>query len=417
MNCKENVIDLEILAALAQRDRWERYSRFVKPSSLTEEAAKIFEAMDVWYKGNPNSDAIGWAGFSAWMTVGYFAKMDKHKLAALKVLTTRLQELDLRESVGPLLEALAKRDYASQIADLSLRIADGDSKAQLEDIQVLLEQYHKGRGKVDSMVTAFGEFSPEDMDLAAGDGIEWRSDALMTGAGPIRTGDLIGLVKRPDSGGTTFLASEATFMAPQLLPDQHVLWFNNEEAGRKVRSRIVQAATGWHTDDMLADFHGAFEEYVDIMHGNKDKIKVYDSPRIHVRDVEAACKRHTPGLIVFDQLWKFKGFEGDNEVQRLTNLANWAREIAKEYAPVIFVHQAGENAENQKWIHMDMMYGNKTGMQGEADLIIGLGRKHSEGYHRGLYLSKNKMLTPGDRSKINGKFPVELDPNHARLIG
>lgn len=411
-------MDLEILAALSQRDRWDRYSRFVKPSSLTEEAARIFEAMDVWYKGNPNSDNISWVGFAAWMTVGYFAKLDKHKLAALKVLANRLAEIDTNgASVAPLLEALAKRDYASQIADLGLRIADGDSKASLNDIQVLLEKYDKDRGKVDSMATAFGEFSPDDMNLASGDGIEWRMDALMTGAGPIRKGDMIALVKRPDSGGTTFLASEATFMAPQLEDHQHVLWFNNEEAGRKVRSRIVQAATGWHTDDMLSDFHGAFAEYVDIMHGNKDKIKVYDSPRIHIRDVEAACKRHDPGLIVFDQLWKFKGFEGDNEVQRLTNLANWAREIAKEYAPVIFVHQGGENAENQKWVTMDMMYGNKTGMQGEADLIIGLGRKHNEGDRRGIYLSKNKMLTPGDRTKINGKFNVEIDPNHARFIG
>lgn len=411
-------MDLEILAALSQRDRWDRYSRFVKPASLTEEAARIFEAMDVWYKGNPNSSTISWSSFTAWMTMGHFAKLDKHKLAALKTLTARLGEMDSgSEAMAPLLEALAKRDYASQVADVALRIADGDSKASINDIQVLLEKYDKDRGKVDNMAKAFGEFSPEDMDIAVGEGLEWRMEALMTGAGPIRKGDLIGIIKRPDSGGTTLLASEVTFMAPQLDPEEHVLWFNNEEAGRKVRSRIVQASTGWHTDDLLQDFYGAFDEYTENMHGNKDKIKVYDSARIHIRDVEAACKRFKPGLLVFDQLWKFKGFDGDNEVQRLTALANWAREMAKEYAPVLFVHQGGETAENQKWVTMDMMYGNKTGMQGETDLLIGLGRKLNEGNRRGIYLSKNKMLTPGDRTKINGKFNVEIDPNHARFIG
>lgn len=411
-------MDLEILAAMSQRERWDQYNRFIKPSALTEEAARIFEAMGVWYKGNPNSDSISWPGFASWMTVGYYAKLDKHKLAALKVLVQRLGELDHKpEAVAPLLDVLAKRDYASQIGELALRIADGDGKAQMSDITALMEEYDKGRGKIDTMAQAFGDFNADDLDYVAGDGLEWRMDALMTGAGPIRKGDMTALVKRPDSGGTTFLASEATFMAPQLQQDQHVLWFNNEEAGRKVRSRIVQAATGWHTDDMLSNFHGAFDEYVEIMQGNRNKIKVYDSARIHVRDVEQACKRYNPGLIVFDQLWKFKGFDSENEVTKLTNLANWAREIAKEYAPVIFVHQAGETAENKKWITMDMMYGNKTGMQGEADLIIGLGRAHNEGNRRGIHLSKNKMLTPGDRSKVNGKFNVEIEPEYARFKG
>lgn len=411
-------MDLEVLAALSQRERWDRYSRFIKPSALTEEAARIHEAMGVWYEGNPNSMAISWPGFAAWMTVGYYAKMDKNKLGALKVMVERLAQLDMKhEAMAPMLEALMTRDYASQIGELALRIADGDNKVTLDAIAKMLEEYQRGQGKIDKMEVAFGEFNADDLDTVATDGLEWRMDALMTGAGVVRKGDLIALTKRPDSGGTTFLASEATFMAPQLRADEHVLWFNNEEAGKKVRSRIVQAATGWHTDDMLQNFRGAFAEYTDIMQGNKDKVKVYDSARVHIRDVEAACKRYPPGLLVFDQLWKFKGFDGDNEVQRLTGLANWAREMAKEYAPVIFVHQAGDLAENKKWVTMDMMYGNKTGIQGEADLIIGLGRSHNEGNRRGIYLSKNKMLTPGDRSKINGKFNVEIDPNHARFIG
>lgn len=408
-------MDLEILSAMGTRENYERYSRFIKPSSLSEESATILAAIGEWYKSNPSVHSVSWKGFSAWYALVRHSKMDKEKLSLHKNILAKLENDEVDEAdIRPLLDGLTRRDYASQIADVALRIADGDAKADFPAVEKLLENFARDTGKHDGFEKALGEFSLERLQAVAEPGLQWRLDCMNVGAGDLRQGDLVMFAKRPDSGGTTFMASEATFMAEQLPFGQKVLWLNNEEEGDKVRRRILQAALGWSGEDIENYLPEAFDEYTAIMGGDKDKIMVYDKSRIHIRDVEILLKRMDVGLIIADQLWKFKGFEEESAVERQTSLANWAREISKDHAPLMAVHQLGGEAENVLFPTQDTLYGSKTGIQGEADLIIMLGRKVMQGDTRGLWLPKNKMLTPGDKTKRNGRWQITLDADHAR---
>ena len=94
--------------------------------------------------------------------------------------------------------------------------------------------------------------------------------------------------------------------------------------------------------------------------------------------------------------------------------ANWGREIAKAYAPVITVHQADGTAEGVQWIDMSQLYMSKTGIQGEADAIITIGRQPDKGNARFMYIPKNKM-TGNVPSLRNGKFEIEIVPDLARF--
>lgn len=410
-------MDFEILAALRSRERYENYSRFVKKTSLSEEAWNLFAGMGEWLKANPSAMEVDWKAYAAWFVLVRHVKMDKSKLAVHKELLKRLEEYtDVEEkAMLPLLQGLQKRDFAAQIAEQALRIADGDYTLSFEGIQALLDRADVALGKTLEETKAFGSFELDALDSVSSPGLSWRLNALRQSAGDIRQGDFIVFGKRPDSGGTTWTASEATYMAEQMEDDVEVYWFNNEEQGNKVRRRIVQAATGFTSAQMDDTLPKALEEYMARM-GRIDKIKVYDKPKIHIRDVERVLKKGKPGLIVFDQLRKFEGFEQESEVMRLELLFNWAREIAKEYAPVIAVHQAGGDAENVKYITMDMLYGAKTGPQGEADLIITMGRTVGGGNSRYLYIPKNKLLTPGDPTLRNGRWEITLDADRARFI-
>lgn len=410
------IIDLEILSALSSRQRYERYSRFVKLSSLTEESANILQAMGEWYSSNPSTETISWKGFSAWFVLVRNSKMDKAKLELHKQLLAILERGDVPEAdIKPLLEGLAKRDYASQIADTALRVADGDSKATLDGVRKLLDDYDSHSGRVDEVEGYVGDFTLDRLQSVAGPGLQWRLQCLNDGAGELREGDLVMFGKRPDSGGTTWVAQEATYMAEQMSFDENVLWFNNEEQGDKVRRRIVQAALGWTAEEIEEFLPEALEQYTDLMGGNRNKIRVYDKSRIHIKEADHAIKKFKPRLIICDQLWKFKGFEHEGDVNNQTHLANWAREKAKEGTSVIAVHQLGGDAENQLYPTMDMLFGSKTGIQGEADLIITMGRKWSMEGKRGIFLPKNKLLTPGDKSKRNGKWIVNIDTDRARI--
>jgi replicative DNA helicase len=408
-------MDLDVLSVMRKRDNYEKFARFVKPSSLGQESYTIFTAMGEWFKQNPSIQEIDWGNFNAWFVLVRHAKMDKDKLTVLKDFITLLQDREPNEdALQPLIQGLATRDYAARIAEAALRITDGEYGTGFAPITDLISEHENFTGKINRLDTSIVTFSANTLRKVREPGLQWRLPELTESVGDLRKGDFLIFGKRPDSGGTTFLASEATWMGEQLSNDAPVLWLNNEEEGMKVSSRITQAAIGWTQEEMDADPDGAQHAYEDLM-GGANRIILSDLAEMHVADVNKLCATYTPGLIIFDQLHKVKGFESMGEgADKQTMLANWARELAKTYAPVITVHQAGAEAHNVKWPDYDTLYGSKTGIQGEADTILMLGRKMTEGNARGLWAPKNK-LSGTDRKRRNHRYEVYINADIARF--
>lgn len=408
--------DLDIIKAFSEVDTYGRFSKYVRKSSLGEETYKIFEAMGEWYKNNPSCKEIIWPKFGAWFILVKYPKLDDTKAAIYRGIFSSLDKLTTEDTVvlDEVISGLVTRDYAAEIAEAGLRVADGDDPKGMTKIGALYEEWQQRNGKLarleDSVVTS--DILSVLKSVTEG-GYSWRLNCLNDAIGPLRQGDFIVVATRPDTGKTTLLASESTHIATQIPDGRPVLWLNNEESGKKVLRRIVQSAIGWPTHKMEADSAAAAAAYKSL-YGKDDMFIVYDNAYITTKDVEALCKKYNPGLIIFDQLWKIKAHESENEVTRLTMLFNWGREIAKAYAPVITVHQADGTAEGQKWIDMSQLYMSKTGIQGEADAIITIGRTPETGDSRFLYVPKNKM-TGAVPSLRNGKFELEILGDIARF--
>ena len=407
-------MDYDVLVALASREAYERYSRFVKRSSLSKEAHTIFEAIGEWFKNNPAKAAVDWPGFAAWFTLVRHAKLNMDQQQQYKGLLDMLAKRQLSVELDSLMEGLTKRDYFARIGEAALRGADGDYSVSVDDLQHLIDKYKEDVGKLDALDRDLGDFSLERLSGALTGGLQWRLRALQQSLGPIRQGDLGVFAARPDSGKTTFLAFEEPHMAAQLPNDRCVLHINNEEQGDKVRRRIIQGAIGWTVQEMEEDFPAALAEYEAFI-GHRDKIMVFDRAKVHTKDVETLCKRLNPGLVVFDQLRKVHGFEQEAEHERQTLLYNWARELAKEYAPVLNVTQAGAEGADRKWLGMEDIYGAKTGPQGEADFVITMGRVLANGNKRYISIPKNKLQTPGDPSQRNGRWEVAINGDTAQF--
>ena len=152
---------------------------------------------------------------------------------------------------------------------------------------------------------------------------------------------------------TSFMASEVSYFAEQCkdhvdYKDKPIVWINNEEEGRKVKMRIMQAALGCSSKRMMNDPQGAARAYAEIM-GDPDRIIVYDNKRATYKDIEKFLAQQEPCIIVYDQLRKVGGFEkAGSEVLRLQHLyGNHARAMASEYGAVLTVHQARGDAEGQ----------------------------------------------------------------------
>lgn len=411
-------MEIAILQTLQTRENYERYIRFIKPSSVSESTHLILQGMGEWFKHNDEATEISWPHFASWMCLVRHAKMSKEKLEVIREVINNVEATSDPDpkDIKLLLEGLITRDYAAKMAEDALRIADGDFTTSFNRLRDYCDERDAALGKVSSTDAHILLPSLEGLTTVAAPGLRWRLECLNMALGDLRQGNLIVVGTRPDTGKTTFLASESTFMAGQLDPDKSVLWINNEEEGNVVWQRITQSCLGIDSEALHSNLPKHLAAYEKVM-GRMDRIVMYNKADVHVRDVNHLLTKYNVGLIIFDQLWKTHGFDAEagNEVVRQTMLFNWAREIAKKHAPVITAHQADGSAEGVKWIDMSKLYGSKTGIQGEADAIVTIGRVPDTGNARYLYVPKNKMSRPGNPKLRNGMFEIEIVPDIGRF--
>ena len=321
-----------------------------------------------------------------------------------------------------LINALRRTRTLKKISLLSYEIAEGRSKNDSQsELDTLIATLTSGTdGLLNSKETS-EDFVTDDLETLISDsittpGLRWRLDTLNKMLGSLRKGDFGFVFARPETGKTTFLASEVTYMAEQLTEASGpILWLNNEEQGSKVMLRCYQASLGLDLSALYSNIEEHKKQYARNTHG---KIKLYDSGIIHRNTVEKLCKQYKPSLIIFDQIGKITGFNKDREDLVQGAIYQWARELAKEYCPVIGVCQADGSGEGVRWLTMSNVADAKTAKQAEADWILGIGKVNDPGFDnlRFLHLSKNKLV--GDPDTIpdqrHGRREVLIEPHLAR---
>jgi len=238
--------------------------------------------------------------------------------------------------------------------------------------------------------------------------------------GSIRGGDFGFIFARPETGKTTFLASETTYMAEQLSDEVGpILWLNNEEAGAKVKIRCYQAALGATLAAINSNPAGAQKAFIDKTKGKLLLLNPKGS--ISKRMVEKLVEQYRPSLVLYDQIDKVVGFNNDREDLRLGAIYQWARELGITYDfPSIAVCQADGTGEGQKWLTMGNVANAKTAKQAEADWILGIGKTPDIGYEnlRYLHASKNKLAgdPDSDASLRHGRKEVLIRADIARYV-
>lgn len=326
------------------------------------------------------------------------------------------QNSSSESSTLELISSLRRSRVLKQLAMTAYNVYEG--REDLKTVFDLVEQLSDDK-QVD--LKDKYEFVTDDLEVLMNDtmiksGLRWRLKTLNVMLGSLRKGDFGFLFARPETGKTTFLASEITYMASQLSEeDGPILWLNNEEQGKKVKMRMYQAALGCTTVELLRDLKGAQHHFNSI---TKCKIKLYDESIISRKVVESLCKELKPSLIVVDQIDKISGFAADRDDLVLGAIYQWARELAKTYCPVIGVCQADGTGEGQKWLTMAHVANAKTAKQAEADWILGIGKVNDPGYDniRYFHLSKNKLIgdQDSDASLRHGRKEVLIEPDVAR---
>jgi replicative DNA helicase len=409
------VVEKQIIKLFCEdRNLFTKYYKYVNISFIKinyNNIYKLFNIINIYYKTYLDNNNINKEELNIFYNSNYLLKDSERK-----ELEDLLDDIYNQESVNidlvtGLLEEHRRRSLAGDVAKLALDVEDG--KAAVADLLDLFSKFEHQEIEIEKTVPV--QMHLKDLYDTQVDtpGLRWRLKFLNQSLGSLRKGDFGFIFARPETGKTTFLASELSFMGTQT--DGDILWFCNEEQGNKVGIRTFQAALGVDTQALWQDIE-RYQALYDTKLG--DRIKIFqfeDSSR--ASRIEQILKEHNPALIVFDQLDKIKGFKAERKDLELAAGYQWARELSKQYAPVIGVSQASGEAEGKLWLSMDMIDGSKTGKAAEADWILGIG-KDSDNTSRSRYFNicKNKLL--GDKDTLpdlrHGSAQVLIRPEVAR---
>jgi replicative DNA helicase len=397
---------------MTDRDYFDKYFRYINLNYIKinfTNIYKLFVVLDTYYNKHHNN-SINKLEFEMAYHSCYLLDNNDREDLSLTLERILAHEVNNNDVVGYLNDH-RQRCIAGELAKLALDVEEGS---------VSIDKLHEKIKELNRAEEVSEEIKHVNMNLVdlynsqiATPGLRWRLNWLNKSLGSLRKGDFGFIFARPETGKTTFLASEMTHMVTQTEGD--ILWFNNEEQGKKVAVRCYQALLGKTHKELFEDLEFNAQQYHDLI---GDRIKIYDyEDSSTVKRIEQIIESTNPALIIFDQIDKIKGFKGDRHDLELKALYQWARELAKHAAPVIAVSQAGGSGEGKLWLTMDDVDSSKTAKQGEADWILGIGKEQDNtSYMRFLNISKNKLL--GDKDTLpdlrHGNTNVLIKPEIAR---
>ena len=396
------------------KDYYNKYYKYINLNYIKVNYSnhyKLFISIDSYYNNYKDRNSITKQELETEYNSNYYLQEQERK--ELHELVNRIEEQELTniEQLKDLLTEHKRRALAGDVARIALDVEDGN--ADMDTLMTKISELDIAEPDSDDV-----DFVNMDLEYlfeqqAQNPGLRWRLDWLNKSLGSLRKGNFGFVFARPETGKTTFLASEITHMIKQT--DGDILWFNNEEDGKAVAFRIYQAYFGQTLQQLRqtkASNNGIYKEEV----GNR--IKLLDTvDSSNYKRIEEIIKTSNPALIIFDQIDKIKGFKADRNDLELKQIYQWAREIAKAHAPVIAISQASGEAEGKLWLTMDMVDSSKTAKQGEADWILGIGKEQDNTSRmRYFNITKNKLV--GDEDTLpdmrHGQGQILIKPEIAR---
>jgi replicative DNA helicase len=405
---------LSIIKLFLKKEQYEAYRGFVNTEFLR---ANFPELLKVYHSLGP-LHALGIENPSVGdLEATLYANYPKADPEIFSPLLQRISEVQAdAKAIQQYLCVLEQRTLASELAYASLDFAEG--RKTYEVVQQLTERLLKASVDVNLEKNIEDYFEDDDIDkiynnAVASPGLQWRLASLRRSLGPLRRGDFGFIFARPETGKTTFLASEVTWMAMQA--DRPILWVNNEEQNDKVLMRCYEASLGAPLEKIISNREKARGVYNERT-GRRIKV-VRPDVAADRKGIEFLCRALKPALIVVDQLDKVRGFAADREDLLLGAIYQWARELAKEFAPVIGVSQADGSGEGVKYLNMGNVANAKTAKQAEADWILGIGVTYDDHPNiRGFSICKNKLVGGEETvpSKRHAKWDVILEAEIGR---
>lgn len=407
-------LDLDLLRFMQVRENYDKYHKVITKGMMTKESFTLLGDYGAFFKEYPAEPYIN-NDFKLWFRVTAHPawKDDDHKFYS--TISDNVSGRSQPDISGPFGDQLERLRFDAVLREQQVAFSKGTTS--IEDVVSRLDDSTRKRVSVDE---GDGSFSLDALaqHQRGDEGLYWRCEDLNRAIGPIRKGDFVVIGKRPEVGGTSFLCSELSYMLEQLPSTGSAVLFNNEEAPDKVYTRMVSGAMGVDYRTMMSAAAHWQTQYDAWLDGRKYKLEHDTSMNINSIYKELENEDHS--LIGINVLLKVGGTSAKEDHDKFQALGEECRRISQAYGPVIAVVQADPSAEGMRYIPQDRIYKSKTALQGEADVLIMIGKSDdgTDDGKRFLHVAKNKIPPAPccDLSLKHLKGEVEFDLGTGRFV-
>lgn len=410
------MIEMNLLKALSIRDNFDNYLRLINTKTLSPQGLLILKDYQQYFETRPKHSSVDFNDFNSFFFIEKHPTLDEKSVELYKKVLNDLDNASIdSQECKQILASFEQQEFYANLHSLL------DSNTNIETIQNQVDQF-SNRLKT---ITDKADSVNDDMDLTQAlvytdrsTGLKWRLECLQTHFnGGLIQGDFGIIAGYVDSGKTSFLASEVSYMAQQLKDDQYIAWLNTEGNWQQIIPRVYCAALNCTAADLRQYTSQAEAKYLKLMGGNKNRIRILNFQGKTTQDVEKLIEKNPPSLIVFDLLDAIIGFERymgkeGNATERYGQLYQWAREVATKHCPVLAISQLNGDGNNEPYPSITNLRGSRVDKQAAATFQLILGGSEGNSTDRYLSMPKNKV------SSVKGwRAPVKFDPLRSRFTG
>lgn len=315
------------------------------------------------------------------------------RLNIMSILDDVDNEDDVPDNVAKdILRRMYESSVAKQVADKALDWYNGDTEAATS-IRSILDTYSENAPLAQE--EEFQEVTLGLQELIEQNSTEhlypFRLPTLREECYGLGPGNFALVFARPETGKTAWTCYQNGGYLQHGLSVAH---FMNEEPASKVKLRTICSTIEWTEAQIRANV----DEAIQLFAPYNEKFHMIDCVGMSIEKVDAWVAKHKPDVVVLDSLDKFT-VQGNysRPDEKLGAIYAYAREIAKRHKCLVWgVSQCSADGEGLMTITYDMMAGSKTAKAGEADFIMGIGRRALVGNSdsenlRQINVSKNKV--------------------------
>lgn len=388
------MIDIILLRIIRHRKDFTILNPLIVPDALAPLTAELVKDFGRYFELFPSHEAIDLTTFMTRFP-GWHKGITEERVREFGRVLQNAMPLPDEDQKAVVLQELSDANAALKIANIVNEYTEGELPDLLGALTQQMDEYKRARNikSVKFIDTPISELLADELST---EGVTWRLNCLNRSMRPLKGGDFGIIAGRPDQGKTSFIASEISFMAPQLPEDKNVLWLNNEGKGSRIIPRVWQAALNYTVSEMRALLQNNLleEEFLKIM-GRFDKVRVVDIHGLNNSQVELIIESNNPGIIVYDMIDNIGGFgDAARTDLKLEYMYQWGRERSVKYDAIgLATSQISADGDNMQFPSLSMLKDSKTGKQGACDFQLMIGSVNDPNMltQRFIGLPKNKM--------------------------